>query len=110
MIVAMKQKLGAFCGQHPAQIRSIDEAPEKAARRTERRVMDQYGSKTSARLLERFGEPRELSFAKSSGCHERTSRQAGRERNQGHVGSAAYKWKTREPVIAAYKIAPKFFR
>src|SRR5579864_9329725 len=106
--MAMKQKLRAFCGQYAAQVLGIDETPKETPRRAERRVMDQHDAETSKRFFERLGKPRELSLAKPSGRQERTGRNAGRKRNQGHLAPAADKRKPLEPVIAAHVIAPKF--
>src|SRR5262249_58826736 len=82
VIVAVKQKLGAFCSQHLAQIRAVDQTPEKTPRRTERRVMDQNDTETSARLLERLGEPPGRSFAKPPRRPQPTPRPAPRGRKQ----------------------------
>src|SRR5215472_13587904 len=108
VIVAVKQKLCTFCGQHSPQIIGIDEAPKITPRRAHRRVMDQYDAEALTRLLERFGETRQLAIAEPPSRQERTGRHAGRKRDQGYVAAAADERKSLEPVIAAHIVAPKF--
>src|SRR5436190_23010953 len=108
MIVAVKQKLRTFCGQHSAQIGGIDEPPKITSPRADRRVMDQHDAEAAARMLKGLGEASELPLAKPSGRQERTGRDGGRKRNQGHVVAAADKREALKPVVAAHIIAPKF--
>src|SRR5262249_35846594 len=55
MIVAMKQKLGAFGRQYGTQLGRIFQAPKIAPQRTDRRMVDQDCPKMSACLVEGFG-------------------------------------------------------
>src|SRR5689334_19490985 len=108
MIVAVKQKLRSLCGQHSAKIGGVDEASKITSRRADRRVMDQHHAEAAAGLLEGFGETSELPLAKPSRRQERSARDGGRKRNQGHVAPAADKRESLKPVVASHIIAPKF--
>ena len=88
MIVAVKQKLRTFFGQHSAKIGGVDETSKITSRRADRRVMDQHHAEAAAGLLEGFGETSELPWAKPSRRQERSARDGGRKRNQGHVAPA----------------------
>ena len=107
MIVAMQQKLDALFGKDTLQSRRVGQAPQITPQRTDRWMMDEYDAERSARLIERFGEPRKLPPAEPARRHERAGRHAGRKRDQRDITAPPHKRKTVETVVAAHIVAPE---
>ena len=106
MVVAVQHQLGALGGEHAAKIFGVNEAAQRAARRGQRRMMNEHDAEQAVGMIERFGQARQLLRAEPACRHERAGRHAGRQRDQRDVAATPHERKTLAPVVAAHVVAP----